>query len=66
MSSLSWAWRADGEERRAIYLEAQEILARELPGIFIMDPPQLAVMSAEIQGWRSYPIYVVDLASLYQ
>lgn len=58
--------RADGEERRAIYLEAQEILARELPGIFIMDPPQLAVMSAEIKGWRSYPIYVVDLASLYQ
>ncbi|HAI52447.1 MAG TPA: hypothetical protein DCL99_04050 [Firmicutes bacterium] len=58
--------RAEGEERRAIYLEAQEILARELPGIFIMDPQQLAAMREEVQGWRSYPVYVVDLASLYQ
>jgi len=58
--------RAQGEERRAIYLEAQEILARELPGIFIMDPLQMAAMREDIQGWRSYPTYVVDLASLYQ
>lgn len=58
--------RAQGEERRAIYLEAQEILARELPGVFIMDPQQLAAMDERIQGWRSYPTYVVDLASLYQ
>ncbi|HPT82317.1 MAG TPA: ABC transporter substrate-binding protein [Limnochordia bacterium] len=58
--------RALGEERRAIYWEAQEILARELPGVFVMDPLQMAAMRQEIQGWRSYPVYVVDVASLYQ
>ena len=57
---------AIGEERQAIYREAQEILAQELPGVFIMDPPQLAAMSKKIQGWKQYPTYVVDLASLYQ
>jgi peptide/nickel transport system substrate-binding protein len=55
-----------GEERRALYLEAQEILAQELPGVFIMDPPQLAAMSKGLQGWKSYPTYVVDVASLYR
>lgn len=55
-----------GEERREIYLEAQEILARELPGVFIMDPPQLAAMTKGIQGFKNYPTYVVDVANLYR
>ncbi len=55
-----------GEGRRGIYLEAQEILARELPGVFIMDPPQLAAMTRGIQGFKNYPTYVVDVASLYR
>ncbi len=57
---------ATGEERRQIYLAAQEILAQQLPGVFVMDPPQLAVMAADIEGWEAYPTYVVDLARLYQ
>ncbi|HBG01802.1 MAG TPA: ABC transporter substrate-binding protein, partial [Firmicutes bacterium] len=55
-----------GGERKAVYLEAQEILAKKLPGIFIMDPPQLAAMSKGIRGWKHYPTYVVDVASLYR
>lgn len=58
--------KASGQERRQIYLEAQEILARELPGIFVMDPPQLAAMAEDLQGWQSYPTYVVDVASLHR
>lgn len=54
------------EERQQVYKEAQAILAEELPGIFIMDPPQLAVMAKRIQGWKYYPAYVVDVASLYE
>lgn len=57
---------ASGEQRRQAYFKAQELLAQGLPGIFIMDPPQLAAMAAEIEGWISYPTYVVDLASLYK
>lgn len=55
-----------GAERRLVYLEAQEILANEIPGVFIMDPPQLAAMSKDIKGWTNYPTYVVDVASLYR
>ena len=55
-----------GEERRDIYLEAQAILAQELPGVFIMDPPQLVAMAKGIQGFRNYPTYVVDVAGLYR
>lgn len=57
---------AVGEERREVYLEAQEILARELPGVFIMDPPQLAAMTRDLKGFKSYPTYVVDVANLYR
>lgn len=63
---ITLALQTVGEERRALYLEAQEILAQELPGVFIMDPPQLAAMDEEIQGWMNYPTYVVDVASLYK
>lgn len=58
--------QAVGEERQALYLEAQEILEQELPSVFIMDPPQLAAMDDDIQGWKNYPTYVVDVASLYK
>lgn len=58
--------RTRGEERKEIYLEAQEILANEIPGVFTMDPPQLAAMSKDIRGWKNYPTYVVDVASLYK
>lgn len=58
--------RTTGERRREIYLAAQEILAQELPGVFVMDPPLLAAMANEIEGWQSYPTYVVDVARLYQ
>ncbi|MGI6652163.1 MAG: ABC transporter substrate-binding protein [Limnochordia bacterium] len=58
--------RAYGDERRSIYLEAQEILAKELPGVFVMDPPQLVAMAKGIQGFRNYPTYVVDVAGLYR
>jgi ABC-type transport system substrate-binding protein len=55
-----------GSERREVYLEAQEILAQELPGVFIMDPPQIAAMTRGVQGFKNYPTYVVDVASLYK
>ena len=63
---ISLGIKAVGSERRAVYLEAQAILAEELPGVFVMDPPQLAAMTKGIQGFKNYPTYVVDVASLYR
>lgn len=55
-----------GAERQAIYREAQAYLTNQVAGVFIMDPFQLAVMRKDIQGWQSYPVYVVDVAALYR
>lgn len=58
--------RLQGPERAAAYKRAQEILAQDVAGIFVMDPEQLAAMRREIKGWAHYPIYVVDAARLYE
>lgn len=52
------------EARKAIYHRMQEILAQELPAIFLMDPNQLAVMTTNVEGWQAYPIYVLDFANI--
>ncbi|HHX02113.1 MAG TPA: hypothetical protein GX739_05500 [Firmicutes bacterium] len=55
-----------GPERRSIYDQAQEIMTREVAGVFIMDPMQINVLNAQIKGWQSYPVYVIDVAALYK
>lgn len=40
--------------RRPFYLEAQEILARDLPYISLYSKTNVAVMPAELAGYRSY------------
>jgi peptide/nickel transport system substrate-binding protein len=43
------------EERRPFYLEAQEILARDLPYISLFIKSTFAVMPAELAGYQNYP-----------
>lgn len=57
---------AAAETRSEIYQQAQAIMTEQVAGVFIMDPHQLNVMDADIKGWHSYPVYVVDLAALYR
>ncbi len=42
-------------ERRPYYLEAQEILARDLPYISLFIRSNYGVMPTELQGFRNYP-----------
>jgi peptide/nickel transport system substrate-binding protein len=44
----------DSAARRPYYLEAQEILARDLPYLSLYIKTNVAVMPAEIEGYRSY------------
>ncbi len=60
------AMQADDKERPGLYQKAQQILAEEAAGIFIMDPEQLAVLRSGLEGWYNYPVYVIDAASLYE
>lgn len=44
----------DPAARRPLYLEAQEILARDLPYISLFTKRNVAVMPAELEGYRNY------------
>lgn len=55
----------DPIKRREIYGQAQEILSEEAVSIYIQDPHLIVGMRAEVEGWQSYPVYVVDLAHMY-
>lgn len=43
------------EQRRPLYLEAQEIFARELPYISLYTRVNFAVMAGSLEGYESYP-----------
>ncbi len=43
------------EERRPMYLEAQEIVHRELPYISLMTHATVAVMNCAVEGYENYP-----------
>lgn len=58
--------KASPEERPDIYKAAQKILTEEVGGIYIMDPHAITVTRNHIQGWLDYPVYVIDVAALYE
>ncbi len=49
------ARHADPAVRRPFYLEAQEIVARDLPYISLFTKVNFAVMPAALEGYRNYP-----------
>ena len=56
----------DPAVRIDIYHQLQTILAEEASNVYLMDPCQIAVMNDDIEGWSNYPVYVLDLSSLYR
>ena len=55
----------DPEERQEIYYRCQEILAEEAAAVYIQDPHLLIGMGKGVQGWQVYPIYVMDMSTVY-
>jgi len=51
----------DEATRKAIYAQAQTIIAQDVVNYFIQDPYQIFVMKKGITGVHLYPIYVIDL-----
>lgn len=47
-------------ERQQIYRRLQEILVEEAAAVYIQDMDMLVAMRANIEGWKFYPIYVID------
>jgi peptide/nickel transport system substrate-binding protein len=48
-----------------LYKEAQMILAKDIPVIFIMAPAGIIALNKDLRGYTSYPIYVQDISTLY-
>ncbi|WP_062112356.1 ABC transporter substrate-binding protein [Aureimonas sp. AU40] len=55
----------DDKARLALYGTAQEILARDLPALFLFVMPKLGLWNADLQGlWRNEPIPANDLTDV--
>lgn len=55
---------ADDDERTALYLECEKILADEAANVYIQDLPEYVVLNKKFTGYEFYPLYVQDIAKL--
>ncbi len=55
----------DEAEQIALYKEAQTILAEDASNVYIQDPCDFVAVRKGIEGYRFYPIYVMDLAGIH-
>ena len=51
-------------ERKKIYAQAQEIIARDVVNYFIQDPDQIFLLKKGLTGFSLYPIYLINVTSL--
>ena len=54
----------DEDEKVSLYKQMQKILAEDAASVFIQDPPLLVAVNKKISGYKFYPVYVQDIASL--
>lgn len=54
----------DESKRIELYQEMQEILAEEVPALYIQSPKSLVVTSSDVDGFESYPIDIYELRNI--
>ena len=47
------------------YKQLQTILTHDAASVFIQDPPKIVLLKKNLAGYKFYPLYVQDLASIY-
>ena len=45
--------------------EAEKILSDQAANVYLMDPNELTVISNKLDGYVSYPMFVIDLSKIY-
>ena len=55
----------DDAEQTALYKECLQILSEEAASAYIQDLPSFVALNKKISGYKFYPIYAQDFASLY-
>lgn len=56
---------ADEQEQIELYKKMARILSDEAANVYIQDMAEFVVLSEEFDGYKFYPLYVQDIASLY-
>lgn len=54
----------DEEEQIALYKQAQVILTEEASNVYIQDPCDFVAVRKGLEGYRFYPIFVMDLSGI--
>ncbi|MDR1131902.1 MAG: ABC transporter substrate-binding protein, partial [Oscillospiraceae bacterium] len=55
----------DDAEQTALYGELQTILTQDAANLYIQDLCDLVAMGGGLQGYVLYPLYLMDLSTLY-
>lgn len=55
----------DEEKRMALYAEIQNILAEEVPALYIQSPIAIVVSAKDVAGFESYPIDIYEMKDVY-
>ena len=55
----------DDAKRIELYKKAQTLLADDAAAIYIMDPNTNVALNKKLAGYKTYPLYVQDLSSVY-
>ncbi len=55
----------DLDRKYEIYGEIQELLAEEIPAIYLQTPERIIVTAKDLKGYRDFPVIVTDIRDLY-
>lgn len=55
----------DDEEKTAAYKECETLLAEHAASVYVQDLPELVALNKKYAGYQFYPLYVMDVSSLY-
>lgn len=57
--------QTDETQRTKIIQQIEEILAQEVPALYIQDPISIYAMQKEVQGFVTYPIDIYEMKDVY-
>jgi peptide/nickel transport system substrate-binding protein len=55
----------DDAKQVKYYKQLQTILTQDAASVFIQDPPRIVLLKKNLAGYKFYPLYVQDLATIY-
>lgn len=56
----------DDAEATALYKRCLEILSETAANVYTQDIAEFTVMNSELDGYEFYPLYVMDMSTIYR